>query len=88
VEPVLFFRDCVGLVAPNGLVCAGVDRAAERSAGCLEFSEGAVVIAQVAPLPDLPPGEETAVDVVWREAPPDDRVVRISGWNTGEHHVR
>jgi beta-mannosidase len=37
---------------------------------------------------DLLPGEETAVDVVWREAPPDDRVVRISGWNTGEHHVR
>jgi hypothetical protein len=41
------------------------------------------VIAQVAPLLDLLPGEETAVDVVWREAPPDDRVVRISGWNTG-----
>ncbi|MGW0086723.1 glycoside hydrolase family 2 protein [Streptomyces sp. NPDC003393] len=37
---------------------------------------------------DLLPGEETSVDVVWREAPPDDRVVRISGWNTGEHHVR
>jgi beta-mannosidase len=46
------------------------------------------VIAQVAPLLDLLPGEETAVDVVWREAPPDDRVVRISGWNTGERHVR
>ncbi|MEV6293814.1 hypothetical protein AB0M41_26035 [Streptomyces sp. NPDC051896] len=37
---------------------------------------------------DLLPGEETAVDVVWREVPPDDRVVRISGWNTGGHHVR
>jgi beta-mannosidase len=37
---------------------------------------------------DLLPGEETAVDVVWREARPDDRVVRISGWNAGERHVR
>ncbi|MFF0792624.1 glycoside hydrolase family 2 protein [Streptomyces spiralis] len=37
---------------------------------------------------DLLPGEETVVDVEWRAAPPDDRVVRISGWNVGVHLVR
>jgi beta-mannosidase len=37
---------------------------------------------------DLLPGEETVVEMLWREAPPDGRVVRVSGWNTGVHHVR
>jgi beta-mannosidase len=37
---------------------------------------------------DLLPGEEAVVDVVWREADPGDRLVRVSGWNTGVHHVR
>lgn len=37
---------------------------------------------------DLLPGEETSVDVLWRDTPADGRVVRVSGWNTGVRHVR